>query len=362
MPMTARARVEAQIGHEETDFIPFAKLAFEGDVAERLDASFGGAGWRRTVGALNHIHDISDEAPLREWREPSPGEAGTSGLRTDLFGSVWRTDIRPPRLVRPILREPSLTGFRLPRADEFFPPGWSDRAMQAIERWPGHFLVAGAGAGFFERAWVVRGFEEALADSAAEPAFYERLLDDLAELESGILLRLLELPVQGILFADDWADQRGILLGRERWQRLVLRRQAALYETVRRSGKRVLSHCCGNVREIVPDLVDAGLEVLQSIQPEAMDPYVLKREFGGSLCLWGGLGSQRTIPFGTPGEIRGEIRRLCTEMGRGGGYILGTAKSLQPETPTENAAAVVEGFFAEAGVTVGRRHAGPAGS
>ena len=169
-------------------------------------------------------------------------------------------------------------------------------------------------------------------------------------------------PNMLFLFADDWADQRGILLGRERWQRLVLRRQAALYETVRRSGKRVLSHCCGNVREIVPDLVDAGLEVLQSIQPEAMDPYVLKREFGGSLCLWGGLGSQRTIPFGTPGEIRGEIRRLCTEMGRGGGYILGTAKSLQPETPTENAAAVVEGFFAEAGVTVGRRHAGPAGS
>lgn len=360
--MTARARIEAQIGHRETDFVPFAKLAFEGDVAERLDAGFGGTGWRRTVDALNHIHDITEEAPLQEWREPSPGKAGAGGLRTDLFGSVWRTDTRPPHLVQPALREPGLSGYRVPRAEEFFPPGWNDRALGAIERWNGHFLVAGAGAGFFERAWVVRGFEEALADSAAEPAFYERLLDELAELEAGILLRLLELPVQGILFADDWADQRGILLGRERWQRLVLRRQAVLYETVRRGGKRVLSHCCGNVRDIIPDLVDAGLEVLQSIQPEAMDPYVLKREFGGSLCLWGGLGSQRMIPFGTPGEIRGEIRRLCAEMGRGGGYILGTAKSLQPETPTENAAAVVEGFFAEAGVTVDRRHAEPAGS
>jgi uroporphyrinogen decarboxylase len=359
MPMTARARVEAQISHQETDFIPFAKLAFEGDVAEQLDASFGGTGWRRTVDVLNHIHDITEEAPLQEWREPCPGE---SALRTDLFGSAWRTDTRPWHLVRPALREPSLSGYRVPRADELFPPAWNDRASRAIERWHGHFLVAGAGSGFFERAWVVRGFEEALGDSAAEPSFYERLLDELAELESGIVLRLLDLPVQGILFADDWADQRGILLGPERWRRLILRRQAALYDMVRRSGKRVLSHCCGNVCEIIPDLIDAGLEVLQSIQPEAMDPYVLKRELGASLCLWGGVGSQRMIPFGTPGEIRGEIRRLCTEMGRGGGYILGTAKSLQPETPTENAAAVVEAFFAEAGVVVDRCRTEAAGS
>ena len=80
MPMTARARVEAQIGHQETDFIPFAKLAFEGDVAQRLDASFGGTGWRQTVDALNHIHEITDEAPLREWREPTPGEGGHGRL------------------------------------------------------------------------------------------------------------------------------------------------------------------------------------------------------------------------------------------------------------------------------------------
>jgi uroporphyrinogen decarboxylase len=358
-PVPARERVEAQILHRETDFVPFAKLAFEGDVAGRLDAFFGGAAWRGVVDRLNHIRDVTDDVPLRTWRDPQTGQ---DGLRADLFGSRWRTDARPWHLEQPALREPDLSGYRFPRADEFFPPDWDALALQAVARHGDHYLVAGAGAGFFENAWVVRGFAESLEDAAAEPSLYERLLDGLAELEAGILRRLLRLPVQGILFADDWADQRGILLGRPRWRRLVLPRQAALYEMVRKAGKRVLSHCCGNVREIVPDLVDAGLDVLQSIQPEAMEPYALKAEFGRSLCLWGGLGTQRLVPFGSPGAIRAEVRRLCTVMGRGGGYILGTAKALPPETPTENAAAVVEAFSAEAGVEVDGRRAEPAGA
>lgn len=79
-------------------------------------------------------------------------------------------------------------------------------------------------------------------------------------------------------------------------------------------------------------------------------PYELKREYGDQITFWGGLGSQSTIPLGTPEEIKAEVARLCREMGRGGGYILGPAKALQPETPTGNAAAVVEAFLQQAGV------------
>jgi uroporphyrinogen decarboxylase len=75
-----------------------------------------------------------------------------------------------------------------------------------------------------------------------------------------------------------------------------------------------------------------------------MNPYDLKKKFGRNITFWGGLGSQSTIPFGTPDEIRSEVGRLCAEMGRGGRYILAPAKSLQPETPTANAVAVVEAF------------------
>lgn len=107
------------------------------------------------------------------------------------------------------------------------------------------------------------------------------------------------------------------------------------------------SHSCGSVAAIVPDLIEIGLDVLESVQPEAadMNPYELKRRFGRDICFWGCLGSQSTIPFGTPASIQAEVARLKREMSRGGGYILAPAKPLQPETPTENAVAIVEAFI-----------------
>ena len=110
-----------------------------------------------------------------------------------------------------------------------------------------------------------------------------------------------------------------------------------------------MSHSCGSVAEIIPDLIEIGLDVLESVQPEAagMNPYALKRRWGDRIAFWGCLGSQSTIPRGTPAGIRAEVRRLKKEMGRGGGYILAPAKPLQPETPTANAVAVFEAFTAQ---------------
>ena len=107
---------------------------------------------------------------------------------------------------------------------------------------------------------------------------------------------------------------------------------------------------CGSLADIIPDAIEIGLDVLESVQPEAagMNPYGLKKKWGDKLAFWGGLGSQSTIPHGTPEEIRREVSRLRAEMATGGGYVLAPAKPLQPETPTENAAAVVEAFAEEA--------------
>jgi len=94
----------------------------------------------------------------------------------------------------------------------------------------------------------------------------------------------------------------------------------------------------------VGDLAEIGVDCLQSVQPEAMDPCELKRRFGASIAFWGGLGSQSLIPFGTPEEIKGEVRRLSGVMARGGGYILGPSKIMQDDTPVENALALIEAF------------------
>jgi len=342
MRHTPRERVLAQINHRETDYVPYT-IRFEGDVPERLDVHYGSDVWRNSI----------DNA-IRRLPGPDPEvRPGGDPCDTDLYGSTWRVDRRTFHLVGPALKTPSLKGFAFPGMDAIFEPGWDQEVRQAIEQQKDHFLVIGFGTGLFERSWGLRGLENALMDIVTHPDFYEELIERLTDHQLEIVERLLALPVDGILFSDDWGYQQGVLVGAERWRRIFKPRLARLYQRVHEAGKYVLTHCCGSIEEILPDVIEIGLDVYQSVQPEAKnnDPYELKRKYGDRITFWGGLGSQSTIPFGTPDEIRAEVTKLCRQMGRGGGYILAPAKPLQPETPTENAAAVVEAFLQQAGVT-----------
>jgi uroporphyrinogen decarboxylase len=146
--------------------------------------------------------------------------------------------------------------------------------------------------------------------------------------------------------------QDGILIGARRWRKIIKPLMRLLYECVRRAGKYTLTHSCGSVAKILPDLIEIGLDVYESVQPEAKNnnPYELKRKFGKEITFWGGLGSQSLLPFGAPAEIKCEVAKLCQEMGHDGSCILAPAKAIQPETPLENAAAALEAFLAQAGV------------
>ncbi|MHB0856753.1 MAG: uroporphyrinogen decarboxylase family protein [Anaerolineae bacterium] len=340
MSPTPRERVITQIRHQETDYIPYT-LGWEGDVAEQLDAYLGSSAWRNKLD--NAIHGVQG-ASLAVDTDVQP-------LFTDPFGSTWRTDRRPFHLEQPALREPSLEGYVFPDLDTAFPAPWPQPALEALETWRNHFTVIGMSFGLFERTWTLRGFSEALMDAAGDPGFYDELVERVAEHQLAVIDRLLELPVDGIMFSDDWGYQQGVLLGTERWRRFIKPRLACMYARVHAAHKFTLSHCCGSIADIMPDLIEIGLDVIESVQPEArdMNPYALKRQYGDRITFWGGLGSQSTIPFGTPAEIKAEVARLCREMGRGGGYILAPSKGLQPGTAIENAAAVVEAFLAQAG-------------
>jgi len=263
----------------------------------------------------------------------------------DAFGSLWRIDRRPWHLETPALAEPTLYGCDFPAPSRFRIEslrGPADAAGAAAEQ----FTIVEVGWGLFEQAWRLRGFEDMLMDSVLHEDFYEELLDKLLELYLAHVARLKDVPSDGILFGDDWGEQRGVILGPDRWRKFLKPRWAKLYRAVHDQGKVALTHSCGSVAEILPDIIEIGLDVLESVQPEAagMNPYELKRKFGKKITFWGGLGSQSTIPFGTPASIKAEVARLCAEMGAGGGYILAPAKALQPGTPVANALAVIEAF------------------
>ena len=183
-------------------------------------------------------------------------------------------------------------------------------------------------------------------DCVAEPDFFADLLDHLTEMYLEQLELCRDIHADAFMFGDDWGDQRGVMIGPERWRKFFKPRYERIFKSAHDQGKIVISHCCGSVVDIMPDLIEIGLDVLESVQPEAagMNPYELKRRWGDKITFWGCLGSQSTIPFGTPRLIRDEVRRLCREMGESGGFILAPAKALQPDTPTQNAVALIEAF------------------
>jgi uroporphyrinogen decarboxylase len=101
-------------------------------------------------------------------------------------------------------------------------------------------------------------------------------------------------------------------------------------------------HSDGDLTEIIPDLVEIGVDILNPIQPESMDPRELKRRYGKRLVLNGAVSLQRTLPFGTAEEVRREITDLVAICGAGGGFVLAPSNQLQPDTPLENIIAVYE--------------------
>lgn len=334
--MTPRDIVIAQIRHRETGVVPYT-MPFDEALGVRLDEHYGGPAWRARL--TPYIVTVSAV-------DTDPKQILDATYYRDAYGGLWRQDRRPCHLEKPPLAAPSFDGYAFPAPEAFFRAEQKEAARKTCEASGDSFRVGHLKWGLFERSWHLRGFENALVDAVAEPDFFEEMLERLTRLYLAFIEYTAVLPVDGVFFGDDWGDQRGNLLGPERWRRFLKPRWARLFEAVHRHGKIAMCHSCGSVAEILPDLIEIGLDVLESVQPEAagMNPYELKRRWGDRITFWGCLGSQSTIPFGTPGSIRAEVARLKNEMGQGGGFILAPAKPLQPDTPTANAAAIVEAF------------------
>ena len=184
-----------------------------------------------------------------------------------------------------------------------------------------------------------------MADMHENPGLVEELLDRLEELCFEMLERLLadhKDRIDAIGISDDCGGERGMFISPEHWRRFLKPRHRRLYERIREAGKYAYLHTCGNVTPNIPDLIDIGLNMLQPIQPEAMDIFELKRRFGRDLCLVGGVSTQRALAFGSPDVVRKEVRACLRGMAPGGGYIMAPAKSIMPGVPIENAAALIE--------------------
>ena len=334
--MTPRETVLEQIHHRETAAVPYT-FAFDEDVGIRLDEHFGGAEWReRLVPYMAFCGGVAKP----------PNETIDETHYRDPFGTTWRTDQIPPVVSEPGLKAPNFDGYEFPSPDVFLDADTKAEAVKRVAESSTSLSLVSPHICLWQ-AWYVRGFEDTLMDCAAEEDFFGELLDRFTELCLALVAACADIPADAVFMGDDWGNQRGIMVGPERWRKFYKPRYAKIFDAIHDQGKLAIMHCCGSAADIMGDIIEIGLDVLESVQPEAagMNPYGLKKEWGDRITFWGGLGSQSTLPFGTPDEVRAEIRHLRSEMSRGGGYILAPAKPLRPETPTENAVAAAEEFL-----------------
>jgi hypothetical protein len=198
----------------------------------------------------------------------------------------------------------------------------------------------------FERLWMLRGFENMLMDPYLDERAFCRLRDRIVEYNLAIIDRWLERPVNAVFFSDDWGCQRGLLMNPDDWRRFYRPSYKRMFDRVHSGGAHVWMHLCGDITAILADLIDVGLDVLNPVQPQAMDVRYLSREFGGKVCFNGGVDVQGTLINGSPDDVRREVHDLVELFGRfNGGYIGGTSHSVMPETPLDNVIALYQAFL-----------------
>ena len=101
-------------------------------------------------------------------------------------------------------------------------------------------------------------------------------------------------------------------------------------------------HSCGNTESLIPELIEMGIDVLNPFQPEVMDTYRIKHEYGDRLCFYGGIGTQDVLPHGTVNEVTADVREKIRILGENGGYLLAPAHAVQADVPVENVLALIE--------------------
>jgi uroporphyrinogen decarboxylase len=342
-----RERVRLALEHRTTDRIPMALVCagINPPAMRELDAHL-----RRTqgIGAGEWL------LPLVDIVQVDPAYAGPPlPPRTDIWGVERREVSYGAGSYDEISRYP-LAGVSSPAdlaAHRWPDPAWFDYSVlpariaaaraerdRAVMVWNGNI---------FESSWYMRGLEQMLVDVMVDEELAWAIMEKVTDFFTAFFDRVLAAApgeIDLIFTADDIGDQRGLLMPKEKWQKLLVPHHKRLNAVIHRHGAKVIYHTDGSIMDAVDGLVDMGIDVLQALQFSAdnMDPVRLKKLWGEKLCFEGGVSVQTTLPFGTVDDVRREVEDRIRVLGAGGGYILGPSHYVQAGTPPANIVAMFE--------------------
>ena len=211
-------------------------------------------------------------------------------------------------------------------------------------------MIKGVLAGIFEMAQRIRGMENALIDLVTDEASTCALFDKLLQLKLDFWEKALP-PLADVVDivseADDYGTQTSQLMSPELFRKLMKPRLKILFTRIKQlaPNARLFFHSCGSVRDLLPDFIETGVDILNPVHVTAagMEPAALKRDFGDALVFWGGgVDTQGILPHGTPEQVRDDVRRNVEALAPGGGYVFNTIHNIQADVPPENMMAMWE--------------------
>ncbi len=355
--MTSRERVMTAIDHVEPDRVPCDYWAAP-EVTDMLLRHFG----------------VSDRDALLEVLGVDlryivgPSYAGQEmkvhpdGSVEDLWGVRRRRVSVEGRYCRwsyKVVVEPPLGGMETVEEIENYgkwpSPDWWDYSGISSEcgRYRGYAVVNCGDrldrTAQFKPMMYLRGMEQAYIDLVLNPRIAEAVISHIREYFMEYNRRVFEAAegkIDIFMMGDDFGTQKGLMMDIATWRKFFRKGFRDYIDLAHSYGIKVMHHTCGAVSELIPEFIDAGLDILQSIQPGAcgMDLAKLKREYGRYISFHGSVDIQRTLPYGTPEDVRREVRERM-EVGKpGGGFIISTAHNIQPDTPLENIIALFEAY------------------
>jgi uroporphyrinogen decarboxylase len=250
--------------------------------------------------------------------------------------------------------EAPMLGYESPADVEKY-PWWPDPdrfdyegAVAQAREAHGDFYVIGPWVSFFEIYCQMRGIEQAMMDLVLYPDLVNAVLDKIEQIQTEMMKRFFTLGgkyLDLVFISDDLGTQSSLLMSPDMWRQFLEPRMKRWCDLIHSYGLKVFFHTDGAAEPLIGPLIDCGIDVLNPIQHvcPGMDPAELKKKYGHRVIFHGGVDNQNVLPFGTPDEVRAEVKMLMNTLGAGReGFICASCHNVQAGTPVENILAMIE--------------------
>jgi uroporphyrinogen decarboxylase len=358
--MKHRDRVQAALSHSEPDRCPM-QVSFTPEFADRLRADLARNNQRLNLGQAGHnphgggntyaLELALDEDMLLTsvgWAN-SYYQAGPQYI--DEWGITWRsvpyetpfgTGAYTEMIGKPLADDGAISQYHSP--DPLRPELYEDARATLTQYKDEYWIVGVTVTTIWETAWALRGYERMLRDLVENPDLADAILEIPYQYHLAAAKQLVTMGVDMVWLGDDVGAQHAMLISPRHWRKFLKPRMARFISELKALNPqvKVAYHSDGDIRAIIPELIEIGLDVLNPIQPASMDPAELKRLYGDKLCFWGSIDEQETLPFGTPAQVQAEVIHRLRTIGQAGGLIIGPTHHVQLDTPMENFWAMVD--------------------